>query len=185
MIRFVFFFLLVLGRYGCRDILLFDGEEFYDQTEQLFNKTFQVEYYGEGQGMTQGWKLIGPGFDRVTAGTKVAWLSSGGEIFGKPCGWEICFQLGLDSRYPRYFLETYPNSRVVWRPSFYGLKQSHMFKVYCNGSLLSAAKCQIISRQFHDNNIFLRVFDIFLIWCRSGDCWYTDVNSYWKFLVQF
>merc|ERR1719383_1613003 len=141
--------IFLLGGCPSNEVISFDGEEFSDQTDQLYNRSFKVEYIGEGQGMTQGSRLIGPGFDRVTAGTKVAWISAGGRIFGKQSGDELCFQYGEASTYPRYFLEAYPNSRIVWRPSFYGLAQTHMFKVFCDGNIFSyASKCQIISRRF-------------------------------------
>jgi len=179
----------------CEEVLNIGGIIYTDKTKLLHNKQFKVEYHGEGQGMSSGWMLVGPGRNRPTAGTRVSWKTSDENMIGIAAGEEICFQFNNQATRPRYFLEAFPNSRVVWRPSYYGISKTHMFKVFCDGDPLGSdfintqtnagggrkARCQLVSRKLHDNSLLLRVFDVFLVWCKMADCWYQTPNSFWTF----
>ncbi|XP_023335981.1 uncharacterized protein LOC111707163 isoform X2 [Eurytemora carolleeae] len=135
--------------------MILDGVEYVDYTQTFINKTFKIEYHGEGQGMRTGWMLTGHSYGRITDQSSVRWNGYGEVVYGKNCGDDLCLESADDSF---YFLQTFPQSRMVWRPSFYGLTSACMFRILCAGSPFSGGRCQIKSLRSYNKTILLSLW---------------------------
>ena len=47
--------------------------------------------------------------------------------------------------------------------------------------VLVAAEYAVAERGEEGQNVLLRIYNQFLVWCEQSDCWYAQPTSYWTF----
>lgn len=173
----------------CRHLLSvieLGGLYYYDSSDLIVNKTFQLEFRGAGQGMGGQWSAAAQEWGRRSRGATVRLESLGERVRARRCGPALCFESVVE---PGNFLATEWDSRLVWR-SGCGLNHENFFSVFCLSPYswhigIPPPKCQILAeRGLQGSNTLLRVVNRFLVWCPQNDCWYGTPTSYWTFKIQ-
>merc|ERR1712212_942015 len=88
------------------------GLYYYDSSDLIVNKTFQLEFRGPGQGMGGQWSAAAQEWGRRSRGATVRLESLGEKLRARRCGLALCFESVVQ---PGNFLATEWDSRLVWR----------------------------------------------------------------------
>merc|ERR1711971_776923 len=99
------------------------GLYYYDSSDLIVNKTFQLEFRGLGQGMGGQWSAAAQEWGRRSRGATVRLESLGEKLRARRCGHALCFESVVQ---PGNFLATEWDSRLVWR-SGCGLNHENFF----------------------------------------------------------